>query len=116
MKDNNMAYYPLQTIRKVINVPFKFLGLTMNEISLMLKLFALGYVFGVVAQTITNILSESQPLIMYYFLLIVPMAHIIFKQINKKYGEGLSFFVIADFQAKDYPFFESITNLTYIKK
>lgn len=103
MAEQNNAFYPIQTIRKIGNIPLELLGLTMSEITLLIQITGLSYVFGIIIQIATNFLVEGEPSVMYYALLLVPMMAFVMRYINNNYGKGLIFFIVASFKAKDFP-------------
>ena len=100
MEDEGNAFYSIQQIRKIGNIPLEVMGFSTNELNLITKLVGLSFVFGALAQALVNFLIPSQPFIMYWSFLLVPIAMLYMRQINKRYGEGLSFFFIALFYFK----------------
>ena len=93
-----VAKYNLQEIRNITNKPLEVFGLTMNELEAVFKSIAIFFAIGVIAQVLVNQIISSQPLILYYFILLSFFVAIFIKKINKKHGEGIVFFTVADFK------------------
>ena len=102
MEERNSAFYPLQTIRKIGNIPVELFGMKMSEITLLIQIIGLSYVVGIILQVVANGLFENPPTIMYYPVMIIPLLIMqVIKYINKTKGKGLIFFIVASFKAKD---------------
>lgn len=97
------AFYPIRTIRKVANIPLELFGMTMSEIQLLIKITGLSYVIGIIIQIIMNMIYETPGTYMYHGMILVPIMAYVIKYINKNYGKGLIFFIVASYQANDFP-------------
>ena len=105
MAQDSGAFYPIQTIRKVANIPLELFGMTMSEIQLLVQITGLSYVLGIILQVIMNMLMEAPGTYMYHGLIFVPIMVFVIRHINNNYGKGLIFFIVASFKAKDFPQF-----------
>jgi hypothetical protein len=105
MASNEMAYYPLQQIRKISNIPLELFGMTMSEIQLLVQITGLSYVGGIMLQVVLNIIFDNPGAHMYDLLIFVPFMIYVIRYINDHYGKGLIFFIVASFKAKDFPQF-----------
>lgn len=105
------THFPLQTIRKVSNIPFKIFGLTTSELSFIIKIMGLSFALGIIFQVILNILMDIPPNVQYYGMILVPIIGYFMKTVNKKYGEGLVFFIVAEYQSGNKQCFKNKTVL-----
>jgi len=110
------AFYSLQQIRKISNIPLELFGMTMSEIQLLVQLTGLSYVLGIILQVILNMLFETPGSHMYDTLILVPILIVIIRHINNNYGQGLIFFIVASFKAKDFPAMNDLTVLKHTNK
>ena len=111
LNNGNAVHYNLQEIRRVGNLPLELFGLTMSEIELISKVVILSFVFGVLVQAIANVVLPYYINLMFYPFASIPFAVIGIKHINKKYGKGLIFFLIAKLQFRDSINFNNLTAL-----
>jgi len=110
------VHYKLQEIRRVQNIPLEIFGLTMSEIELISKVLILSFVFGVLVQAIANVVMPYYINLMFYPFASIPIAILGISHINKKYGKGLIFFLIAKLQNKDSLNFSNLNALKNEKK
>ena len=91
IKFNNMD---IKEIRRTINKPFKFFGLSFSEFEFLLDSFVKLILIGFVAQLILNSIGFENISVVYYPLILFPFFILALKRASKKYDKGIIFFIL----------------------
>jgi len=97
MNDNLLKVLTLQKIRQIINKPYRAFGFSPSEFLLMQKVLLLEFLFFTIFEMffgtliyINGYIKLSLFLLIFFFFLFLT------KQLQKKYGEGVIFFLLKD--------------------